>query len=208
MQSLHFAFGVGSLISPVIVGWIMGLQNGDPTWAFWILSIIPLPICLWLLIYPRIQAEKEREKTIVIGKFEVLVIILTGLFLLVDVGAEISQGMYLTAFAVLSGLADPTTGAYLTSAFWIGLTLERFLAIPASSRLKPTQILTINMIGCVISTGLWAFFHTSGILQKEMLWICSISYGVRNKNYSFFFLVLISFPIFPVFHGLQFSNCT
>lgn len=162
----------------------MDLNNGDPTWAFWILSVVPLPICVWLLFYPKIQAEKEREKTAVIGKFEILVIFFTGMFLLIDVGAEISEGMYLTAFAVLSNLTDMSTGAYLSSVFWIGLTLERFIAIPVSSKLRPTQIMAINMTGCVIVTGLWTILHVNHILQEEMLWIGSISFGVKTNSFN------------------------
>jgi len=51
----------------------------------------------------------------------------TGLFLLVYVGAEVSAGGYMYAYAVIQDLATETSAAFLTSMFWGALTLGSLL---------------------------------------------------------------------------------
>lgn len=30
--AMHFSFGLGAFIAPIIVGWFIEIDNGDPTW--------------------------------------------------------------------------------------------------------------------------------------------------------------------------------
>lgn len=64
LQALHFFFGLGSFISPLIVGGVMDIDNGDPSWAFWLLAILCAPLPFWLLCYksPRRQ-ETDTKNT-------------------------------------------------------------------------------------------------------------------------------------------------
>ena len=51
MNALHFFFGIGSFITPIIVGAALAL-SGAVTSAFWVLAVLVLPVALWLIRLP------------------------------------------------------------------------------------------------------------------------------------------------------------
>ena len=51
MNGLHFFFGLGSFLSPIIVAQAV-LIGGDVTWAYWVVALLVLPVVVWLLRLP------------------------------------------------------------------------------------------------------------------------------------------------------------
>jgi len=51
MSGLHFFFGVGAFLAPVIVGLALGL-SGDIQGAYWTLALLVLPVTFWLFRVP------------------------------------------------------------------------------------------------------------------------------------------------------------
>jgi MFS family permease len=51
MNALHFFFGVGSFLIPIIVAQAMAL-SGSITWAYWGLALLVLPVALWVARLP------------------------------------------------------------------------------------------------------------------------------------------------------------
>ena len=51
MNALHFFFGVGSFLAPLIVAQALTL-SGNVTTAYWVLAILVLPAALWLIRQP------------------------------------------------------------------------------------------------------------------------------------------------------------
>jgi len=51
MNGLHFAFGFGAFISPIIVAQVI-LNFGDISWAYWIIALLAFPVAVWLLRLP------------------------------------------------------------------------------------------------------------------------------------------------------------
>ncbi len=39
LQAMHFAFGVGAFVSPIIVGEVSDNMDGDPTWYVFFQSL-------------------------------------------------------------------------------------------------------------------------------------------------------------------------
>jgi fucose permease len=140
MQTLHFGFGSGALLSPILVGAAIGANNGNPSWAFYTIAVVTLPLAGWVLLFKNPEGHQEEEKRAV-GAWEKvalisshdqypkLIVFLVATFLLVYVGAEVCAGGYLYSYSVLSGLASKTDGAYLTSVFWGALTGTHFAII-------------------------------------------------------------------------------
>jgi FHS family Na+ dependent glucose MFS transporter 1 len=63
MKALHFGFGLGAFISPLLVGWMIDVMDGDPKWAFWIISISGIPISIWLFRFDAVLGDKNAKIT-------------------------------------------------------------------------------------------------------------------------------------------------
>jgi FHS family Na+ dependent glucose MFS transporter 1 len=172
MNGLHFTFGIGALLTPLIVAQALSLTGGIK-WAYWVLAILIFPIAFWLSRAPspahQISENKQNTKIARPG-----LIILMVLFFFLYVGGEAGYGGWVYTYTISIGLGTETSAAYLTSLFWGALTAGRFVAIPIASRLRPAIILTIDLIGCLFSIGAILMFPTS----SEALWIGTIGAGV------------------------------
>ncbi len=163
MNALHFFFGVGSFLIPIIVAQAMALTGSFP-WAYRVLALLLVPVALWMARVPSPaspnatngQAGTERQagadtRTGVDARRTVILIcLLLGLY----VGAEAAFGGWIYTYALALDLNDATTAAYLTSAFWGALTVGRLLAIPLATRFRPRSILLTDLAGCLVSAGI------------------------------------------------------
>jgi fucose permease len=149
MNGLHFFYGLGAFISPMIIAWMVS-TSGDITWAYWTLAILSLPAAVWLfrLSSPSAPASSEGESSTVVNPWLVPLI---ALFLALYVGAEIGFAGWIYTYTVELGLGDATAAAYLTSGFWGAFTAGRLLAIPVAARLRPRSVLLLNFAGALAS---------------------------------------------------------
>jgi fucose permease len=156
MNGLHFFFGVGAMLAPIIVDTMAGL-SGNITWAYWTLALLALPAALWLLPRSSPAAPPATEKESA-GGVKLVLVALAALILFFYVGAELGYGGWLYTYALTLGLGTETSAATLTSAYWGALTLGRLLCIPVSARVRPRWILTVSLLGGLLSVvliGLW-----------------------------------------------------
>jgi FHS family Na+ dependent glucose MFS transporter 1 len=152
MNGLHFFFGVGAFLSPIIIAQAV-LLSGDITWAYWALALLLLPVIIWVARQPSpsIPAAARAGQA---GRVNLGLVVLVAVFFFLNVGAETSFGGWIFTYARSEGLADEVTAAYLTSAFWGALTLGRLLSIPIAARLQPRTILLGDLLGCLASLAL------------------------------------------------------
>jgi FHS family Na+ dependent glucose MFS transporter 1 len=150
MSGLHFFFGLGAFLSPIIIALAVA-PSGRITWAYWALAILMLPVAIWLLRLPSPAIQGDTE-TDVSRPVDHKLLVLLVVFFFLHVGAELSFGGWIFDYAVAMGLSTSSTSAYLlNSAFWGALTLGRLLAIPAAIRLRPSTILLGGLVGCLVS---------------------------------------------------------
>jgi FHS family Na+ dependent glucose MFS transporter 1 len=174
LNGLHFFFGVGSMIAPILLAQVL-LQTDDIHWLYWIFTIICLPIMVWLWILPEPKhAVTEKQKS---ASFPVTPVILVVILFLLYVGLELGFGNWIATYAVTLGLGTSITAAYLTSAFWGAFTFGRLLGVWVSTRLRPQTILFIDIFGCVIS----AVIIMIGRDDTE-LWIGTIGLGLSMAS--------------------------
>lgn len=147
MNGLHFFWGLGALISPIIVGQAL-LAKGEISWAFWTLAVLMLPVAIWLLrlaspaAQAKAQAPPATTGTVVAtdprpARRERTVVIMVTLILFLFVGVEGGFGGWIYSYAVALDLGSATAAVYLTSAYWGALTFGRLLAIPIASQVRP-----------------------------------------------------------------------
>lgn len=149
LNALHSFFGVGALLSPVVLAAI--IAGGYPKIdVYFVLAMMLFPVAalLWYLPTPTPRMRVTRtEKTRGNGQF----VFLVALFLFLYVGAEVGFGGWIFTYVTVLKLSTATTAAYLTSGFWAALTVGRVVAIPIARRFSHSSILFVDLAGCLIS---------------------------------------------------------
>jgi MFS transporter, FHS family, Na+ dependent glucose transporter 1 len=184
LNGLHFFFGVGSLVAPLLLAQVL-LINNDIHWLFWTFAIVCLPIAIWLWFLPEPKHAVSREERQNSLPPIVPVLLIVILFLLY-VGLELGFGNWIYTYALTLGLETEITAAYLTSAFWGSFTFGRLLGIWISTRLRSQTILFIDLIGCTLSTLIIMLWKDSNLA----LWIGTFGLGISMASIFPTFLML------------------
>ncbi len=172
LNGLHFFFGLGAFLSPIVVAQVLLLHGGIQS-AYWILALAILPVAIWILRQPspHQQDENSKDKSKITKPGFILFI---ALFLFLYVGAEVSYGGWIFSYTITLGLSSPAVAAYLTAAFWGGLTLGRLLSIPLAARTRPRTVLFMDLLGCLGSLAFLALIPGS----LMVVWIGTIATGL------------------------------
>lgn len=172
MNGLHFFFGLGALLAPVVVAQAMAIR-GDMTCAYWALAVLMLPGAFWLLRLPSPTVSRGAHEGSAVQGNQVLVVLIA-LFMALYVGAEVGFGGWIFSYAVARNLSDAPGAAYLTAAFWGALTVGRLLAVPRAMRMRPSTIVLGDLVGCLVSVGMMMLSAHSVIT----LWLGTCGLGL------------------------------
>ena len=172
MNALHFFFGVGSFLAPLIFARVV-LAEHDIRWAYWFFSLLALPVAAWLWFLPSPPIRKkiaiESNGKELNGLFLLIVI-----FFVVYVGLEVGYGNWIYTFSVRLHLTSEINAAYLTSAFWGAFTVGRLIGIGISSRLRPQTILLADLTGSLLAFSILLIWPASSLA----LWTGTIILGL------------------------------
>jgi FHS family Na+ dependent glucose MFS transporter 1 len=177
MNGLHFFFGVGAFLSPIIIDYAVSL-SGDIIWAYWTLALFTLPVGLWLLRLSSPIAPATSIQDAATTKANAILVGFIAFFFFLYVGAESSFGGWIFTYAVNLNLTDETNARLLTSAFWGALTVGRLISIPIADRLRPRIILLADLLGCIISVGIILIWSDSLIA----VWIGALGLGLAMAS--------------------------
>ncbi|MFP4322593.1 MAG: MFS transporter [Anaerolineales bacterium] len=155
MNGLHFAFGAGAFLSPLIIAQVL-VWTDDITGAYAALALVFWGCMLWLGRLPSPTPRDPDDEAATAGRPapDVPLVFLLALLLALYVGAEVGMGGWIFTYAVQGDLLNERDAAYLTSAFWGALTLGRLLSIPVTARVRPWVILLVDLIGILLGL-LW-----------------------------------------------------
>jgi FHS family Na+ dependent glucose MFS transporter 1 len=176
MNGLHFFFGVGAALAPLILAQVLQITGGIQ-WTFWLFALLSLPLALWLWSLPEPPAQASAHEN---GKapFPVIPVALIVLAFLLYVGTEVGFGNWVYTYALTLGLGTEITSAYLTSAYWGTFTLGRLLGVWVSTRLRSAQILIADLLGCLASVCVILLWHDSA----TALWAGAIGLGLCTAS--------------------------
>jgi FHS family Na+ dependent glucose MFS transporter 1 len=176
MNGLHLSFGIGTLISPLIIAGSLEF-SGSIIWGFLSLAVLSLPAAIGLMKIPNptspvnhYSQHKDRSQK---SKMVPLVIFIM-LFYFLYIGFEGGFGAWLYTYAFERGLATQVTAAYLTSVFWGAFTFGRLLGIPAARKISPGAMIFSGLILSLISIILLSAYPSS----TTMLWCGTFGYGL------------------------------
>lgn len=151
MNGLHFFFGIGAFLSPLLIAPAVALSGGIHG-AYWLLALLLLPCIAWLLRVRGPAAQHTEQPGAVLQVNRPLLFLIV-IFFFAYTGAEGGFGGWVYSYALGMHLSDETTAAYLTSGFWGALTLGRLLAIPLALKARPSTIIAADLAGCLLSLG-------------------------------------------------------
>ena len=186
MNALHFFFGVGAFLAPVIIAQAI-TRTGSIQWAYWSLAFLILPVALLILLFPspsnvgiqdNSESENEESQASPQIRRDWLLVALIALFFFVYVGAEGSFGGWIATYARESGLGNAAEAAYLTSVFWGALTLGRFLSVLVAMRLTPRQVLATDLLGVLLSVVLLSL----GPHSRTLTWLGAAGAGLSMAS--------------------------
>lgn len=172
MVGLHFFYGLGAFIAPVIVGQALKLTS-DITWSYWILAIISIPVAIFLFVIRSSEHNKVEDS----GNYTSgnrLLILLISIFMFLHVGSELSFGGWIYSYALRLNIADETAAAYLTSAYWGSLTIGRLIAVAIAIKMKPKIMIIFDLIGCITAVSVLVLLPNS----VTAAWVGTILLGL------------------------------
>jgi len=172
MNGLHFFFGVGSFLAPLIFARVI-LAANDIRWAYWFFSLLTLPVAAWFWFLPSPQIRKKTPEA-ASGRSINGLLLLFVFFFMVYVGLEISYGNWIYTFSTRLHLASESGAAYLTSAFWGAFTVGRLIGIGIASRLRPQIILLNDLAGSLVAFAILLLWPASPLA----LWTGTIVLGL------------------------------
>jgi FHS family Na+ dependent glucose MFS transporter 1 len=176
MNALHFFYGLGSFLSPLILAAALQFKGGIQL-GYWVYGALTLPVFLVMLSVPSPQPPEETgEEGNKVSIFQVVCkypLLLIAIFYFLYVGVEVGFGGWIYTYALQTSLATETTAALLTSVFWGAFTLSRLLSIPLAARLDAKAFLGLDLLGALFSLSLILLWPSS----KYALWGGAIGLG-------------------------------
>lgn len=136
LNRLHAFFGVGALLGPVLAAWMLGFTEWPMVWLM--LAVIAIPVVLgYQLTYPKQEPPAEDakpERGLLASTVRVPAVLFAGVFLTVYVGLEIGVGNWAYSLLTEEHGQGPFLAGWSVSAYWLGLTLGRFVISPVAGR--------------------------------------------------------------------------
>jgi len=172
MNGLHFFYGVGAFLAPLIFARVI-LAANEIRWAYWFFSLLTLPIAAWLWLMPSPPIRRKLTTEAYKRSFNVLFLLIV-LFFVFHVGLELGFGNWIYTFSTRLNMVSSTSAAYLTSAFWGAFTIARLLGIGISTRLRSQTILMTDMTGCLVAFAILLLWPASTLA----LWVGTIVMGL------------------------------
>ena len=176
LNGLHFFFGVGSLIAPLLFAQVL-LATNDIQWLYWSFAIVSVPMAVWFwfLQEPKHAGRTEEATSAIFPGWPVLVMAV--LFFLY-VGIELGFGNWIYTYSLSLNLENEITAARLAAAFWGAFTFGRLLGVWVSTKMRSKAILTMDIIGCAISIVVIIIWKDS----STMLWLGTIGIGLSMAS--------------------------
>jgi len=175
MNALHFSFGIGAFLCPLLVD-RFAVATGDAATTFWLFAAVMVPVAVWVGRQPDPDAPADAnggEARTVVRRYGAFLGLMAILFFM-HVGAEMSFGGWIFSYAEELEIGGQTTARVLNAVFWGGLVVGRLVAIPLSIRFTPRTMLQMDLLAAAAAVGLIALLSD----WEPSLWIGTAGFGM------------------------------
>lgn len=182
MSTMHFAFGLGGLMAPMLVA-IFNKTSHSFEYTYRTLAAISIFSAV-LLMLSKSPARQHHDPDRKDSKISPRVLALLIIFFFMEVGAEGSLMGWIFSYALDLG-AGSQTAAIINSAFWAAFTVGRLATIALAVRFDALSLVAINL-------GLWVVVIILLLIlpvSQPVIWIGAISAGLTMA------------PVFPSTFG-------
>ena len=118
----------------------------------------------------------------------ILVVVLSGLYLFVYVGAESGYAGWIYSYAVDMNWANTMEADYLTSVFWVSFAVFRLVFVFISMKVTASFILICCTVICLSSTSflavaqyLFYFGYITSFHAEICMWIATVCFGIGTS---------------------------
>jgi fucose permease len=126
LNRLHAFFGVGALLGPLLATWMLRFTRWPMVYL--VLAVVAVPVVVgYLLTYPRLEPADGGRQPVLRSALTVPAVVFAGVFLTVYVGLELGVGNWAFSFLTEEHGQGPLLAGWSVSAYWLGLTLGRFV---------------------------------------------------------------------------------
>lgn len=165
LNRLHAFFGVGALLGPLLAAWM--LRSWRWTSVFLVLAALTAALLVGFAGVlprhhepaPRSVVRRSPRDGLLAQVLRQPAVMLAAAFLSVYVGLEVSVGNWAFTYLVQDQAQLALAAGYAVSAYWLGLTVGRFVISPLAGRLglTPQRMMLCCLMGVVGATAVtWA----------------------------------------------------
>jgi FHS family Na+ dependent glucose MFS transporter 1 len=148
LSGLHFCFGIGAFLIPLVIAHIR-LHTGSAVYAYWFIAGAALLVAFIVSMLPP-PPQGKRSVVDIHKDTKWIFIFFAVLFFFFFVGVEIAFGAWIYNYSLARSVADEQSAAYLTSLFYGVYTSTRLLLIPVAIRFDNKKILLFSLSGGVV----------------------------------------------------------
>ncbi len=176
LTGLHFSWGLGSAISPLIVEQMEAL-TGNINGAYWVLALSVIPACIGLLRLPSPPHPRPAQDSNA-AQVNLRLALLVGTFFFFYTGLEATLIGWIHTYTKQMGLGDKSAASKLNAAFLLVFTFGRLIAIPIATKLRPRTILLMDFGGCFLSAAAILTWPSS----RVVLWVAACTMGLSMAS--------------------------
>ncbi|MCI0336434.1 MAG: MFS transporter [Acidobacteria bacterium] len=171
LSTMHFAFGLGGLLAPILVGLFVHRSDSLQI-TYRTLAFLTLPAALLILlsrspVLQRLKGE-DRPRPLPASMLGLFV-----LFFFLEVGAEASIIGWYFSYATEHRM-ESRTAAQMNSAFWAAFTVGRLATIRLAMQFKEISIIMTNLCLTIILVASTLYLSSSPFV----LWMGAIGLGL------------------------------
>ena len=167
MTGLHFVWGVGALLAPLVIVLFHDL-TGDLAASYAVIALALLSISLAYVRLPSPEPVRQRhEARYPLSPWPMF---LLSAMLFMAAALQLSVSTWLLAYILELDLADEVTGGLINSEFFLGIIVTRLASVPLLRRVSIARLLAVSLLvvalGCL---AVLAFPQSLPVLHTAMI---------------------------------------